>query len=367
MTRAVPQEEVKTRTAAAFFAGFLTLALGGAGVLIAALAVGIERAWNGGEVERDRARERSRGWLDNQRAWLDADHKRRTVEAESRRRWSDSGRDPSTKPQNHRTWDRFATSIRRLFANLVLGIADFIRGFRDGWRAARRARADGADFWETCNTRPHCTNCGRPCIPVNAVGWCEDCAECSHWPDDEDETQPQPLPDDEPEDDPQPEPGGQSAPDAEPDAIPPATPDEPDTSEEKTMPETATNPAPAAESNATVLRGKLTGMKSTLHRIADLTDQLARERATLSGEVRDADEFAQTTGQSAQARQALDEANAVSASMGERLGEFSQNAVSAEEQVAQAAEGLRVAENAEDELRAAGADGRAVAPAGANA
>jgi len=122
--------------------------------------------------------------------------------------------------------------------------------------------------------------------------------------------------------------------------------------------------APAAESNATVLRTKLAGAQDSLHRIAELTDQLAQARTTLDGQVRDADEFATATGQSSQARQALDEATALSASMGQQLGDFSQGAVSAEEQMGQASTGLRVAESAEDELRAAGADGRAVAPAG---
>ncbi len=134
-----------------------------------------------------------------------------------------------------------------------------------------------------------------------------------------------------------------------------------------TAPTTTHAAAPAAESNATVLRAKLTTTKGTLQQIADLTDQLAAARSALDGQVRDAEEFAAATGQSAQTTQALDESRAVSTAMGDRLSEFNQNAVSAEEQVTQAADGLRVAEEAEDSLRSAGADGRAVAPAGANA
>lgn len=125
--------------------------------------------------------------------------------------------------------------------------------------------------------------------------------------------------------------------------------------------------AQATESNATVLRSKLQTTSGTLTQIAELADQLAQQRSTLDAQVRDADEFATATGQSSQARQGLDEARALSQAMGEQIGAFSQGAVSAEDQVRQASDGLRVAEDAEDQLRSAGADGRAVAPAGANA
>lgn len=139
-----------------------------------------------------------------------------------------------------------------------------------------------------------------------------------------------------------------------------------DQQKENTMPETNQTPAPAApatESNATVLRAKLQTTTGTLQRISELTDQLAAERATLGHQVRDASEFAIATGQSAQAQQALDESNQLATSMGEQLGNFSQGAVSAEEQMSQASNGLKVADDAEDALRSSGGDGRAVAPA----
>lgn len=520
MTAADPEQ--KNKTAKALFIGFFGLALGWAGVLVAAVAVATESAWGGGTVERDRARERSRGWLGEQRAWLDADHKQRTARADARRQWLEAGGDPATEPAGPSRAKRVGSGIRRLLANVAVAGSDFVGGFRDGWKAAKETRASGGGFRDIASARPEgearCTNCRRHGIPVAEAGLCADClavferpavpngatngvvhesneykpvsnhcTRCSacgwvsldlpsqaaaesafakHYchptsadPDasrrlDEalERTKPQAPPTTTAKGDgintcprcggplastrqlgracphcdrfggddkaawiadcprchtecyvrtvrPRTElnPGHQStaririhylndsivcpteeqirAEENGADAIKPAstartqagtaTTSEGDTMTAPTP--SASAPVAATESNATVLRAKLTTTKTTLHRIAELTDHLAKERATLDGQVRDADEFATSTGQSAQARQALDEANAVSTSMGARLGEFSQNAVSAEEQVAQAADGLRVAENAEDELRSAGADGRAVAPAGANA
>lgn len=388
----------KERTAAVLFAGFLALALGGAGVVIAALAVGVERAWRGGETERSRAAERSRGWLANQRAWLDVDHQQRMTRAKELQAWLQSGADPAAKPARPSKSKRAGTALRRLLAGIVVAAGDFAAGARDGAKAANEARRQGAGFRDVVVARPGpvCANCQRHGVPVVRDNMCGDCAAVlDEQPQAVAETcrncrQPGPVGYDgtcgtckEPTR-PAATPAGPAAGNeaftttttparsAEDRQLPPTTavisPQQP-TTQGVTVTETAAtaSPTPATESNATVLRGKLLNTKTTLSRIAELTDQLAKERATLDGQVRDATEFAQVTGQSSQARQALDESGAVSTAMGDRLGEFSQNAISAEEQMVQAADGLRVAENAEDQLRTAGADGRAVAPAGAAA
>lgn len=548
-----PQQQ-KEKTAAVFFAGFMALALGGAGVLVAALAVGIEQAWSGGATERGRARQRGRGWLANQRAWLDADHAQRMAAAQERREWLEAGGDPAAEPAKPSRARRAGAALRRAVAHVALGASDFAAGARDGAKAANETRKEGGGFAEIARTRPGaaavCSNCKRAGIPVVRDGLCADCVpaaareqtaapapagqtcrgcrrpvpvgfdgycttcrpasmpgtpapsgqagtpsppappkpalprpaspapspaaapipdalrgwddprvrararqyapNCSlcgavmviyenlsaqghhsnhvyyrctscqigqvglaWWELDNDVRdhpvwQPRPRPSaartTQP---PKPPPTSASMPAPAPPTAP--TPDRnrehrrilihcsvcgapciprvadlaeatawnlsqyvcPDCRNKPTEGAPMASPnqptAPAAESNATVLRAKLDAAKTTLHNMADSTDRLANDRAALDRQVRDAEEFASATGQSAQARQALDEAKAVSEQMGVRLGEFSQGAVSAEDQMAQASAGLKVAESAEDELRAAGADGRAVAPAGGDA
>jgi chromosome segregation ATPase len=102
-------------------------------------------------------------------------------------------------------------------------------------------------------------------------------------------------------------------------------------------------------------------------RISELVDQLAAERASVEAEVNAAAEFAEQTGQTAETRQALDASTAVVAQLGEQVGGVSDSATEAADQLSAARQGLRVVEEAEDALTSAGADGRAVAPAGAGA
>jgi hypothetical protein len=388
--------EQKEKTAAFGFMAFMALALGGAGVLVAALAVGIERMWSGGAQERSRAGERDRGWLTEQRAWLDADHKARTARQKARADWLTSGADPNREPRRPSPAKRFGNSVRRLIANLAVAVNDFATGARDGWKAAVAELRNGGSPRDIAGARPPiCANCKRDRVPVAADGLCADCSTAAEqaWrrPVDGQATQDSAVELDgeatpvasptRTETSPTPEQAAPAA--AEDSGTAPATaaglapvmswlptePSDPVTNQKESQPmtdgPTTNSPAPAAatESNATVLRQKLDNTKQTLNRVAELTDQLAAERSTLGHQVRDASEFATSTGQSAQAQQALDESNALAISMGEHLGHFSQGAVSAEASMTQAGEGLRVAEHAEDALRNAGADGRAVAPA----
>ncbi|MET0416629.1 MAG: hypothetical protein ABW022_11480 [Actinoplanes sp.] len=481
--------EAKERTAAVWFAGLMTLAMGGAGLLVAALAVGLQRAATGELAEGQRSRERRASWLGQQKAWLAADRDRRMAHAEQRRQWLAAGGDPTLEPTRPSRGQRFGAGLRRLVARTAVGASDFAKGAGEGWRAANQTRKAGGDFRQIAASRPGgqtevCSNCRRDGVPVADAGLCADCvtheqaadapapqqcsncrqirqvgpdgacADChsdtpaqvgqplmngehvaqtsngariarnvcgscgkpapdrqrlcafceSHEPIEPDsllielprrEPAPQPLFHN-PLTDPAPAYPSEYVRSEtlpclrceKPVRVPAqrsefkdrspvycgecavqrnTTPEGDPMPDDSTQRQIRTAPGITGESNATVLRSKLSATQSTLHQVADLTDQLAALRTTLDGQVRDADEFAQVTGQSAQARTALDEASALSSSMGEQLGDFSQGAVSAEEQMRQASDGLRVAENAEDELRAAGADGRAVAPAGANA
>lgn len=418
--------EQKEKTAAVLFAGFMALALGGAGLLVAALAVGIERAVAGETVEQQRSRQRRRGWLAEQRAWLGADHDRRLSRTEARRAWLEAGGAPEAKPAEPGRARRFGAGLRRLIARTAVGVSDFAAGAKDGWQAGEQTRRQGGGFRDIAGSRPGpaeppaespaagvCSNCKRPGVPIAAAGLCADCEavfrprqqpppagaqvdlswtckqcpatgtgytsddemqadaqrhfDTAHGAGDIDQTGPESPADEHPQPTPADDPAGIPAGPDEGETMTDRTPDRRHRHHSAAGPTPPARQAPATESNATVLRAQLQTAQATLHRIADLTDKLASERGTLDGQVTRAEEFAQATGQTTQCRQALDESKTVSTQMGARLGEFSQNAVSAEEQMAQAADGLKVAEQAEDSLHASGADGRAVAPAGANA
>lgn len=126
---------------------------------------------------------------------------------------------------------------------------------------------------------------------------------------------------------------------------------------------TTTATAVAGESNATVMAQHLERVRARTGRVADLADQFAAERAQLEQEVREAEEFAQSTGQTAATKEALDASTAVVAFIGQQVGALSDAATEAVDQTDAAREGLRPVEHAEDALTAAGADGRSVAPA----
>lgn len=384
-------EQRNENRAAALFAGFLTLALGGAGLLIAAVAVGVERAWAGGTDERNRARERTGSWLDSQREWLAADHQRRVARSRAARAWVAAGSPADQRPSKPSRATRFGVALRRAVANAALGAVDFGRGMREGWTNAEQVRREGGQFQDIWQARR------GPAAEVGQVVGSQ-----------ADRTEPAAS-----ETGPTPPQGGPSAPgdatslpeeaaSVTPNESKPAVPPSPvaldrampdDTVVDDTPPSTAGTPAPAttapnpnpniiegalvtetetaavsqAESNAAVLRGLLAGINDKVGEVADVTDNLAAVRTQLQGQVQQADEFATATGQSTQAKQALDATNAVVAQMGKHLSDFTDGSVHAQDQLGQASDGLRVAEDADDQLRSAGADGRAVAPAGAHA
>lgn len=188
----------KEEVAAVGFVGFMTMALGPLGFLIAAVSVGIERMWNGGAQERDRARERGRGWLGEKRDWLAADHRRREDRRRKRRNWLTAGADPSTEPAEPRRGRRLRDGIRRAIARAAIAVADFAAGARDGWQAAQKVRKNGGSLRDIATARPEvCGLCRRPRVPVVDNGLCADCvrAEDAQWqrPDEDGPTGPRPI------------------------------------------------------------------------------------------------------------------------------------------------------------------------------
>lgn len=340
------QQQTNEKAAAVTFGVVLALMLGGVGVVIAALAVGAEKAWNGGRAEGHRAAQRRRSWLDQQRAWIDADTQARAARTKARTEWLRSGSDPAAEPARLSLWQRSRDWFRRGVANTAVGATDFREGFADGWRSANETRRAGGGFRDVATARPSAPE-----------------REAANPKQDE-------APATSRDSAPSPEDRADSASTEPPTNQLPTTPlprelrDRlaPHNGKDHTMTQT-TSPQQQAESNATVLRGLLGGIQSTLGQVSDNTDALAALRNKLQHQVDRAEEHATSSGQSSQARQSLDEARQVVTLLGQHLGAFSEGTVSAEDQVGQASAGLRSAEEAEDSLRAGGADGRAVAPA----
>lgn len=117
------------------------------------------------------------------------------------------------------------------------------------------------------------------------------------------------------------------------------------------------------EHNTTVLKRQLTGIGASLGQSIDVINTLARRNGLLVQQTGDATEFAVATEQTDRSKTALDETSAVTAGMDQHLGGMSAAAVDAETSVHTAIRALAVVDQAEDELRQAGAGTKSVAPA----
>ncbi len=343
----------KDTAAAVGFVGFMALVLGPVGVVLAAVAVGAERAWSRrtvGESPTDR--------VAADREWLAHDASQRAAYRRARQEWWAAGADPATKPAEPSRASRLGAWFRRQRARDRVWSEDFLAGFREGRRAAEQVRRDGGGFRDIVRARP-----ARP-------AWESDEVPVDPW-----EEHSTPVAD--PPESPQPEPAAAASPDdpgrqADPLNLAgredePGAQTEPDDATDQQASSTDNGGTDMAtvtsDSNAAVLRTKLTGIGATTSQVSDLVDQLAAVREQLASQVADAAEFAEATGQTAVTRTALDSASAVSAQLSQHLGAASEAADRAAEDTALAGGGLRPVEQAEDALAQAGADGRAVAPA----
>jgi hypothetical protein len=117
------------------------------------------------------------------------------------------------------------------------------------------------------------------------------------------------------------------------------------------------------EHNTAVLKRLLIDISGMLHRGTDTINALNRRNGNLVGQVADAGEFAVATEQTDKSKQALDETAAVTATMDQHLGGMSTAVTTAEDAVSAAISGLRVVDEAEDQLTQAGAGPKSVAPA----
>lgn len=149
--------------AAGWFIAAATLIAGGAGLVIAALAVGTERAF-----ARARSSKASGGsgggWrktIADHQAWLEMDRQRRRAWQQAQREWSTAGADPATRPKQPPAMVRFGMWARRAWAQVMVSadhvantVGQFRDGFRDGWTVANDVRLDGGSFRDIAGARP---------------------------------------------------------------------------------------------------------------------------------------------------------------------------------------------------------------------
>lgn len=371
------QQDTKTSATKALFIGFFGLALGWAGVLVAAVAVATEQYWTKGQPVRDRNTERKQSWLATQKAWLDADHQQRQQQSAAHRDWLNNGSDPATRPPGPSKARKAGAFLRRLVAGTAVAAANFGGGFRDGWQAANERRRGGAGFRDIAAARP-----GQPAPATRNTSdpdeWLRpddnepasvvhepDTAELltddtGHWswtcrlPDctgkgfdyptrqaateaarTHKHTRPAP---------------------AEPQGDPVTSP---------TVPAQPAPAVPAGDSNATVLAQKLGNVNQTVTAITADVDQLNAVVTTLTAQIQTSADLAHSAGMPTEAIQAVDAARHAAALIGSRLDAFSTGTITASDQLTAAARGLQPVTNAENRLRAAGADGRALDTAAA--
>jgi hypothetical protein len=374
------QHAAKEDAAALGFMAFLALCLGGAGILIAALAVGVERAWSGRDGASGGGGRQS---LADHRAWLDLDRDRRSAWRQARRDWWRDGADPDTRPAGPGWWRRFRDWWHRAWARTALAADRFAEGWRAGYEAARQARRNGASAWETARTRPvnedtdhDPTAPGRQDVPNDAptkkeptltqttttpppagtpfvVGQGDGAAaryeqdssgawwRVSLGTGDRTPVQYTYQP---------PNATTHVATNGGPPMTTPTTP-------------ASTSTAPAGETNLDLTDADLAAIHAHLARIGELNDQMAGARAALEGAVAVATERATTNGATAATQQALDEANAVVALLGQHVGGVADAAAAASDHTSAAQAGLAPARDAQDTLHSAGARGEFVSTA----
>lgn len=344
-------QETKEQVAAGVFAGFMALALGVGGVLIAAFAVAVERWWNGhGQVAATthQAGEQAR---QDHRAWLAMDRERQRRWREARRRWWDEGADPATRPAQPGWWQRFRDWWHRRYAQAALARDRFLEGWREGWAAAQEARRNGGSFTEIVDagTRPAATD--QTPAP-DQPGQPDPATTSQPRPD-----QPaEPAPADKPTS--TDKPPGSSTPDQ------PAPPQPPQEEEPMTQPTAApAAAAPQGETHQDLTADDLAAIQAELGHANEQVDALAQTRNNLQALVDRCSERVGTHGGSAATAQALEAAQQAIAQLNQAVGLVSQSAVEAEDATGAAHAGLAPTRDAQDLLHGAGARGEFVSAA----
>lgn len=344
-------EETKEKVAAVGFVAFMAAAAGPVGLVIAAFAVGLERAWNG-DAGRDFGRDSAKQRAADHRQWLAEDRAHRERLRADRKAWLDAGADPEKRPKGPSGAARFGRALRRGYARAAVAAQDFRDGFRDGLAAAKDERAAGGSFRDIVRARPD-----RPD------------ADRLDWSDVKEPMSPATPPpvDDSVRADPEPEPKPSKVrqPEVKPDveSSTPPPPASPDNTRGEPVSTQAATVAQRGEANHVAVTNNLNQIAAYQNRVDELVDAAEAQRRALEEQTRRTQEHAQASGQPAATLQALDAALAYLKQMGRHLSEVSTGNAQTTEQVGAADGGLNPVRQADDQIRTAGADHRSVAPA----
>lgn len=406
MTTSTRPADSKLTAVRAAFIGFFGLALGLAGVLVAAVAVAVERAHNGDDTV-DPAREKtgSSGWWDqwrsrqsqtraqreaNAKRWLAEDKQARSDLTARRRQWVASGADPAVEPKKPGYASRLGRGTRRVASRTRVAsgkvrtkASDFKKGFKEGWSTASENADKG--FRVAAKTRPGGATVPDGGEPVDAEIIDEQRGETTLRPADPAPTEPatdstgrsgsdEPVSDDDP---PAPVPADDPPAAAEPattttdDAA--AAPDDSITTEtgapDMALPANASDVK--ANSNPQAVDGDdhldrisagLGQMGATLAQGDEHTDALMALARTLRAQAAATMERAGDKATTA-TRQACDQALAQAAAYEEAATKVGEASAACAEQITAADEGLNPGRHARDNLHTAGATGELLAQA----
>ncbi|WP_045740842.1 hypothetical protein [Actinoplanes rectilineatus] len=143
--------------AAAFFTGALTLAAGGAGLLVAGLVLGFDWMLRGEPADREhlasRRRADARDRYNDSFAWLENDRAEQAAYRRARRDWFNA--DPETRGNSPTSSETFGHVMARLWHRSVVGANRFRKGWAHGRESAELRRADGDPNWWKPNLNPH--------------------------------------------------------------------------------------------------------------------------------------------------------------------------------------------------------------------
>lgn len=343
--------ETQEKVAAVGFGAVLAAMAGPVGILIAALAVGFERAW-GGDAGRPMTQEHAKQAVLDHRQWLAEDTARRASRRAARKAWLDSDADPATEPARPSTAHRFGEWLQRQRHRTAVSWDDFRRGFRDGRHAARDEWARGGSFRDVARARPDHPDADR-------MDWStvQEPELPPEWrrppPPGPVPQQPRQVPD---------RPAADDPPTPAPEPIPPNPQPVDPTEPVKESPVTTTT-ANRGPSNVDVVAKSLETMSRTVDKINAGIDDLDRLADALAQQARQTADFAANTGQATATKAATDAANAAVAKLKALVLAASQAAVQAAEEVDSARQSVKPVQKAEDDLNAVGATGEAVAPA----
>lgn len=365
--------ETQDTVAKVGFGVFMAAILGPVGIVIAALAVGIERSWTGRAGRR--AGRTGGGWRAHvaaQQDYWDADRAYRARRSAAHRAWWRDGADPAKRPPAETgrlgKWARRAWAAVAVGADRVTGAGRrFAEGARDGGAAAAEARRNGGTFRDIAGARPTTTPTpdgvrdftltdlattsatpavATPATPAEPATPTEPAAATGAVQAATKTVTPDPVSDAEPAADTQPAPALQQQ------------------EEPVTAPTAATTPvAPATETNADLTAADLSEVHGALADITDGVDSIQGHKARLDAAISAAAERVDATGGTSATAAALDSARSVSAQLGAQLGALSASAVEAGDVTSAAEAGLRPAQDAQDTLHSAGASGEFVSAA----